>query len=433
MKIKSLLLFLSLISVSAFSQDKTIAYRNADNEFIGKFSSKENTAPLPPPSETFHFLKSYSLNIRWRTYMGEPLERYKFNWERSDGYTIKVDGIKRSIKSEDLKEYPDLLKRFEEIRPTRVDLKLYGTAGGRTKDELGAFSVGKITIPSEQTVNFVSYTYIVKDDDLLIGRSGYSRSQWVDSAPETWNEFLNWTGGFKSFNIPTNEFKRLPSEDQSKRIKDIKSIWKQINAIQMQGEIENIEWPELEMINIIKTYDRYKNKKKSKKTESDDDFWNGEDEKVTKKTENDDFWSGESKKNTTVDFWSGKGSTEEEVNVQKSIATATGNQYIGQKEVLTKRITISYYDHGEIDGDRINIKHNGKTKANNVTLRSYDENLSLDLEEGVNRISFEALNQGSAGQNTASFTVYDANKNVLYTNEWKINTGFKGTLLLIKL
>ena len=68
-----------------------------------------------------------------------------------------------------------------------------------------------------------------------------------------------------------------------------------------------------------------------------------------------------------------------------------------------------------------------------MTLRSYDENLSLDLEEGVNRISFEALNQGSAGQNTASFTVYDANNNVLYTNEWKINTGFKGTLLLIKL
>ena len=173
--------------------------------------------------------------------------------------------------------------------------------------------------------------------------------------------------------------------------------------------------------------------KKLKKTESDDDFWSGEEEVVAEKAENDDFWSGGTKKKTKDDFWSGKGSTEEEVNVQKSIATATGNQYIGQKEVLTKRITISYYDHGEIDGDRINIKHNGKTKANNVTLRSYDENLSLDLEEGVNRISFEASNQGSAGQNTASFTVYDANNNVLYTNEWKINTGFKGTLLLIKL
>lgn len=249
------------VTTSLLAQDATIAYRDTDDIFIGKIETGTN-APLPPPSETFNFMKSYSLKIRWRTYLGEPLERYEFGWKRNNGYTINVDGEQRTIIEDSLRKYPDLIDRFDRIRPTRVDIKLEGTAGGRTKNEMGAFGVGRINIPGEGTVDFVSYNYIVKDDDLLIDESGFPKMQWVDSAPETWNEFLNWKGGFKFFNMPTNEFKRLSREEQSKRIKDIKSIWKQINAISISGSIENIEWPELEMIDIIKTYDRYKNKKK---------------------------------------------------------------------------------------------------------------------------------------------------------------------------
>lgn len=269
------------VTTSLLAQDATIAYRDTDDMFIGKIETGTN-APLPPPSKTFNFIKSYSLKIRWRTYLGEPLERYEFGWKRNNGYSINVDGKQRTIIEDSLRKYPDLIDRFYRIRPTRVDIKLEGTAGGRTKDEMGAFGVGRLNIPGEGTVDFVSYNYIVKDDDLLIGRSGNPKSQWVDSAPETWNEFLNWTGqyGTDLFNMPTNEFKRLSSEEQSKRLKDIKTIWKQINAISISGSIENIEWPEQEMIDIIKTYDRYKNKKKSKDKDKEDDFWNGENEKV---------------------------------------------------------------------------------------------------------------------------------------------------------
>lgn len=384
-----------------------------------------------------NFLKEFTLKMKIWDYLGEPMEMYAFQWKRKKSYTVKVNNNIRNLSLEDLKDYPDLQKRFLNIRPTKVDVEISGVAGDGNVTNI--YKVGRVNVPEEIVPVVMLFDYIVKDADLLIAKESKYREPTVAGSPTTWNEFFQWSysdpsiGPDIDLNITESSFNRLSEIEKKQRIKKIKDVWKQIKHIKLRADLKTLEWPELEMIDIIKTYDRYKNKKKSKKDESENDFWSGEEEKVTEINENDDFWSGETNKNTKDDFWSGKGSTEEEVNVQKSIATATGNQYIGQKEVYTKRITISYYDHGKIDGDRINIKHNGKTKVNNVTLKSYNENLSLDLEEGVNRISFEALNQGSSGQNTASFKVYDANKNVLYSNEWNINTGFKGTLLLIKL
>jgi hypothetical protein len=441
---KSTLIIALLLSFFTTSSQVYDAYNHAElkkdskGRFIGDISvlGIMNRATLDAADDK-NFLKEFTLKLKIWDYLGEPMEMYAFQWKRKKSYTVKVNNRIRNLSLDDLKDYPDLQKRFLNIRPTKVDVKISGVAGDG--NSTNTYKVGQVNVPEEIVPVVMLFDYIVKDVDLLIAKEGEYREPTVAGSPSTWNEFFQWSysdpsiGPDIDLNITETSFNKLSENEQKQRIKKIKDVWKQIKHIKLRADLKTLEWPELEMIDIIKTYDRYKKQKKLKKTESDDDFWSGEEEVVAEKAENDDFWSGGTKKKTKDDFWSGKGSTEEEVNVQKSIATATGNQYIGQKEVLTKRITISYYDHGEIDGDRINIKHNGKTKANNVTLRSYDENLSLDLEEGVNRISFEALNQGSAGQNTASFTVYDANNNVLYTNEWKINTGFKGTLLLIKL
>jgi hypothetical protein len=441
MKFLIIFLLLSFFTVNSQVYD---AYnhgelkKDSEGRFIGEISvlGTMNRATLDAADDK-NFLNEFTLKMKIWDYLGEPMEMYAFQWKRKKSYTVKVNNKIRNLSLEDLKDYTDLQKRFLNIKPTKVDVEISGVAGdGNTTN---TYKVGQVNVSGEIVPVVMLFNYTVKDVDLLIAKEGQYREPTVAGSPPTWNEFFQWSysdpsiGPDIDLNITETSFNRLSESEQNQRIKKIKDVWKQINYMKLRADIKTLEWPKLEMIDIIKTYDRYKKQKKSKKTESEDDFWSGEEEVVAEKAENDDFWSGSSKKKIKDDFWSGKGSTEEEVNVQKSIATVTGNQYIGQKEVFTKRITISYYDHGKIDGDRINIKHNGKTKANNVTLRSYDENLSLDLEEGVNRISFEALNQGSSGQNTASFTVYDANKNVLYTNEWNINTGFKGTLLLIKL
>jgi hypothetical protein len=52
--------------------------------------------------------------------------------------------------------------------------------------------------------------------------------------------------------------------------------------------------------------------------------------------------------------------------------------------------------------------------------------------EGLNTISFKALNQGTSGPNTASFMVFDENGKVLTSKEWNLATGAKATLSVAK-
>ena len=204
------------------------------------------------------------------------------------------------------------------------------------------------------------------------------------------------------------------------------------------GEKENKEVEEEQTQN--------EKKEQEQQEEADEDFWSGESEKAEDKSD-EDFWSGEetlkesqkaddfwtgNQSAEDLDFWSGQGTSSEEIELQKEVAKATGNQFIGEETVKTQMITIFYFDHGLVDGDRVNIYHNGKKIASNITLKGYEKSIEVKLKNGINRISFEALNEGSKGDNTASFRITDANGKNLYNNQWSIQTGYKGTLLLIK-
>lgn len=177
---------------------------------------------------------------------------------------------------------------------------------------------------------------------------------------------------------------------------------------------------------------------KNPKQKKEDDFWaGGKENKKTNASVQDDFWSGGTglKKATTAqkdDFWAGQGAKSDEIALEKKIAKETNNQYLGEKEVTTRKIKVSYRDHGTIDGDRVSVYHNSGVVANNVTLSADDQSVSITLQEGINRISFTALNQGTVGDNTAEFKIYDDSGSLIYTNSWSIGTGFRGTLLIIK-
>lgn len=192
-----------------------------------------------------------------------------------------------------------------------------------------------------------------------------------------------------------------------------------------------------------KSFRKNKNKRddfwdgEDSKANDRDDFWDGAGDKASSKR-SDDFWSGSEQQNDKSatnknDFWGGEGTKEEEIELEKTVVKATGNQFIGEKTVRSSNVTISYFDHGQIDGDRVNIYLNNKLVASNVTLTSYSKKTRISLKEGVNRVSFEALNNGNVGINTASFTITDDKGKTLYNNEWNISKGYKGTLLLIKI
>ncbi|EPR72114.1 hypothetical protein ADIWIN_2953 [Winogradskyella psychrotolerans RS-3] len=239
---------------------------DSKGRFIGdiKVLGVRNRTTIDAADKT-NFLNEFTLKMKVWDYLGEPLEMYAFQWYRKGYYTVKVDNTSRSMSLDQLLEYPDLQKRFLDIRPTKVDIKIFGYAGdGNSSDKN---RVGKIKVEESSVPVNVVYTYIVKDVDLLIAREGEFREPTVAGSPPTWNEFFNWQysdpkGPLIDLNVTEDSFKRLSQEEQKQRITKIKNIWKQVKQISVSASIETLEWPEYEMIDIIKTYDRYKNEKK---------------------------------------------------------------------------------------------------------------------------------------------------------------------------
>ena len=58
--------------------------------------------------------------------------------------------------------------------------------------------------------------------------------------------------------------------------------------------------------------------------------------------------------------------------------------------------------------------------------------LDVELAKGFNKIDFVALNQGSAGPNTAEVRVYDDQGRLMMANLWNLATGSKATFIVVK-
>ncbi|MEZ4857658.1 MAG: hypothetical protein R2781_02495 [Flavobacteriaceae bacterium] len=97
-----------------------------------------------------------------------------------------------------------------------------------------------------------------------------------------------------------------------------------------------------------------------------------------------------------------------------------------------KNVTIKYRDHEYVDGDLIRVYVNEDIVQSSVFLDSSFSGFTLTLEEGINKIEFEALNQGSSGPNTAEFHVYDENGLIISAKEWNLLTGRRAVITVIK-
>ncbi|WP_156115562.1 hypothetical protein [Psychroserpens sp. Hel_I_66] len=290
------LLFLSFLANSQVY----VAYNHGDlkedsqGRFIGdlKVSDIMNRATLDAADDK-KFLKEFTLKMKVWDYLGEPMEMYAFQWTRKKSYTVKVDNEIRSMSLEKLKEYPDLQKRFLDIRPTKVDIKIAGVAGdGNTTN---TYKVGQVNIPEENIPVVMMFDYIVKDVDLLIAKEGEYREPTIAGSPPTWNEFFNWSysdpsiGPDIKLNVSEASFNRLTESEQNQRIKKIKNVWKQIKHMKLRADLKTLEWPELEMIDIIKTYDRYKNNKKELSPREKIDAELAKLQRITEYTSNDEW------------------------------------------------------------------------------------------------------------------------------------------------
>ncbi|WP_129367152.1 hypothetical protein [Lutibacter sp. HS1-25] len=107
------------------------------------------------------------------------------------------------------------------------------------------------------------------------------------------------------------------------------------------------------------------------------------------------------------------------------------NFSLGTIKSATKTVRVECRDYSFVDGDIIKIYLNQQALENNVVLKAGNYSVYLELEEGYNRVDFQALNQGLSGPNTAELRLYDVNGNLISSNEWNLLTGETATLGVI--
>lgn len=108
------------------------------------------------------------------------------------------------------------------------------------------------------------------------------------------------------------------------------------------------------------------------------------------------------------------------------------NQYLGSFKTKSFTSTIRFRDAAFVDGDKIKIYLNDKVIQPEVSLIGEFQGFKINLVEGINKIDFEALNEGLASPNTAQFEVYDDKGAVISTDQWNVGTGYKATIRLVK-
>ena len=109
-----------------------------------------------------------------------------------------------------------------------------------------------------------------------------------------------------------------------------------------------------------------------------------------------------------------------------------GNQSFGEVKTKSKFMQVMARDFGAEDGDRIKIMVNDRTVVDEIYLTNSFKGIQITLDEGFNKLDFEALNQGTSGPNTAEFRIYDDKENLITSNQWNLATGFKASVMVIK-
>ena len=105
---------------------------------------------------------------------------------------------------------------------------------------------------------------------------------------------------------------------------------------------------------------------------------------------------------------------------------------LGEYVVNETNVRIVCRDHMQYDGDRVQIRVNGKVVIDNILLKPSYTKIDLPLKEGFNKIDFVALNQGESGPNTAELRIYKPDGELVTANIWNLLTGVKASAVIVK-
>ena len=104
---------------------------------------------------------------------------------------------------------------------------------------------------------------------------------------------------------------------------------------------------------------------------------------------------------------------------------------LGDFVTSSDKMTFICRDHMLFDGDRVQVKVNGKVVVQNLLLENAYKEITIPLEIGFNKVEFIALNQGEAGPNTAELKIIDGQE-LISRNIWNLLTGVKESTVIVK-
>ena len=109
-----------------------------------------------------------------------------------------------------------------------------------------------------------------------------------------------------------------------------------------------------------------------------------------------------------------------------------GDQFLGEFRTSSEFTNVICRDFGQEDGDIIKVLLNDKVVVTRLVLTNSYKSFTIPLVDGINKIDFYALNQGSLGFNTAEFQLFDDNEKQMSKNQWFLATDKKATLIIVK-
>lgn len=177
-----------------------------------------------------------TLLIDWWT-LFEPTEYYEFQWiAGQDEYHIEERNMGRVIKRNTLEKYPDLLKRFDAIKPLDIQFEIHWKLPSEFYEKkLGGF----------YALNYGDYLVTTIKDQLLIERSGLRPFSVPGIRQGNGTNFIE------------NNLSTGRAIDNSLKEVLIKEFNKSDHITIENYKITSIKWPVHEMKAIADLYDQY--------------------------------------------------------------------------------------------------------------------------------------------------------------------------------
>lgn len=120
----------------------------------------------------------------------------------------------------------------------------------------------------------------------------------------------------------------------------------------------------------------------------------------------------------------------DEIGISRDRQAFRRDSNLGTFKTMSQTVTVSYRDYGDVDQDFIKISVNDVAVRGLIFLESTYKTVKVGLVKGNNTLSFEALNTGTQFPNTAEFMVTDEDGNVITSNMWALDTGFKAMITI---